>query len=137
MWEFFTEPEFQEKLDWMAAFVRDECEPLDLLFPRPGDPYDVHNKASRAILAPLREKVKEQGLWACHLGPELGGQGYGQLKLALMNEILGRSAWAPTVSAPPPPTPATPRSSPCTAPRNRRRATSTRCSRAISCPPSR
>ena len=97
MWEFFTEPEFQEKLDWMTAFVRDECEPLDLLFPRPGDPYDVHNKASRAILEPLREKVKEQGLWACHLGPELGGQGYGQLKLALMNEILGRSAWAPTV----------------------------------------
>ena len=97
MWEFFTEPEFQDKLDWMATFVRAECEPLDLLFPRPGDPYDVHNKASRAILAPLREKVKEQGLWACHLGPELGGQGYGQLKLALMNEILGRSAWAPTV----------------------------------------
>ena len=97
MWEFFTEPEFQEKLDWMTAFVRDECEPLDLLFPRPGDPYDVHNKASRAILAPLREKVKEQGLWACHLGPELGGQGFGQLKLALMNEILGRSGWAPTV----------------------------------------
>ena len=97
MWEFFTEPEFQEKLDWMAAFVRDECEALDLLFPHPGDPYDVHNKASRAILAPLREKVKEQGLWACHLGKELGGQGYGQLKLALMNEILGRSAWAPTV----------------------------------------
>ena len=49
MWEFFTEPEFQEKLDWMAAFVRDECEPLDLLFPRPGDPYDVQNKASREI----------------------------------------------------------------------------------------
>ena len=97
MWEFFTEPEFQQKLDWMTAFVRDECEPLDLLFPRPGDPYDVHNKASRAILAPLREKVKEQGLWACHLGPELGGQGFGQLKLALMNEILGRSGWAPTV----------------------------------------
>src|SRR6201996_5851572 len=97
MWEFFTEPEFQEKLDWTAAFVRDEGEPLDLLFPRPGDPFDVHNKASRAILAPLREKVKEQGLWACHLGPELGGKGYGQLKLALLNEILGRSGWAPIV----------------------------------------
>jgi len=97
MWEFSTEPEFQEKLDWMTTFVREECEPLDLLFPHGGDPYDVHNKASRAILNPLREKVKEQGLWACHLGPELGGQGYGQLKLALMNEILGRSYWAPTV----------------------------------------
>jgi acyl-CoA dehydrogenase len=97
MWEFSTEPEFQEKLDWMERFVREEVEPLDLLFPRAGDPYDTANTASRAILGPLREQVKAQGLWACHLGPELGGQGYGQLKLALMNEILGRSAWGPTV----------------------------------------
>ncbi|HVW43324.1 MAG TPA: acyl-CoA dehydrogenase family protein [Amycolatopsis sp.] len=97
MWEFSTEPEFQEKLDWMERFVREEVEPLDLLFPADGDPYDVGNKASRAILKPLQEQVRAQGLWACHLGPELGGQGYGQLKLALMNEILGRSHWAPTV----------------------------------------
>jgi acyl-CoA dehydrogenase len=41
--------------------------------------------------------VKAQGLWACHLGPNLGGPGYGQVKLALMNEIIGRSNWAPTV----------------------------------------
>ncbi|SQD95996.1 MULTISPECIES: acyl-CoA dehydrogenase family protein [unclassified Parafrankia] len=97
MWDFSTEPEFQEKLDWMARFVREECEPLDLLFPHGGDPYDVHNKASRAILKPLQAQVREQGLWACHLGPELGGHGFGQMKLALMNEILGRSYWAPTV----------------------------------------
>ena len=97
MWDFSTDPEFQEKLDWMSTFVREEVEPLDLLFPRGGDPYDVGNKASRAILKPLQEKVRQQGLWACHLGPELGGQGYGQMKLALMNEILGRSYWAPTV----------------------------------------
>jgi acyl-CoA dehydrogenase len=41
--------------------------------------------------------VKDNDLWACHLGPELGGQGYGQLKLALMNEILGRAKCAPSV----------------------------------------
>ena len=97
MWEFSTEPEFQEKLDWMERFVREEVEPLDLLFPAAGDPYDTGNMAARAVLAPLQEQVKAQGLWACHLGPELGGPGYGQLKLALMNEILGRSYWAPTV----------------------------------------
>ncbi|MCW2866663.1 MAG: acyl-CoA dehydrogenase domain protein [Marmoricola sp.] len=97
MWDFSTDPDFQQKLDWMAAFVREECEPLDLLFPHGGDPYDVQNRASRAILRPLQERVKEQGLWACHLGPELGGPGFGQLKLALMNEIIGRSYWAPTV----------------------------------------
>lgn len=97
MWDFSTEPEFQEKLDWMAQFVREECEPLDLLFPNRGDPYDTKNGVSRAILKPLQKQVRECGLWACHLGAELGGQGYGQVKLALMNEIMGRSYWAPTV----------------------------------------
>ncbi len=97
MWDFSTEPAFQQKLDWMEHFVREEVEPLDLLFPAAGDPYDTGNPAALAILRPLQQQVREQGLWACHLGPELGGQGYGQLKLALMNEIIGRSYWAPTV----------------------------------------
>jgi acyl-CoA dehydrogenase len=95
MWQ--TDPGFQSKLDWMMEFVKNECEPLDILFPGHGDPYDVGNKESRAAIKPLQERVKAQGLWACHLGAELGGPGYGQLKLALMNEILGRSYWAPTV----------------------------------------
>jgi acyl-CoA dehydrogenase len=97
MWDFSTDPDFAEKLAWMNRFVREECEPLDLLFPHGGDPYDVNNAAARAVLRPLQQQVKDQGLWACHLGPELGGPGYGQLKLALMNEIIGRSYWAPTV----------------------------------------
>ncbi|WP_063041571.1 acyl-CoA dehydrogenase family protein [Nocardia pseudovaccinii] len=97
MWDFKTDSDFQAKLDWMNAFVREECEPLDLLFPHIGQPYNPHNMAARAIVKPLQDKVRQQGLWACHLGPELGGQGYGQLKLALMNEIIGRSMWAPTV----------------------------------------
>ncbi|MBO0856209.1 MAG: acyl-CoA dehydrogenase family protein, partial [Nocardia sp.] len=53
--------------------------------------------ARRAAIDPLKQRVREQGLWATHLGPDLGGQGYGQLKLALLNEILGRSSWAPIV----------------------------------------
>lgn len=97
MWDFSTDPEFQAKLDWTNGFVREECEALDLLFPDHGDPYDTQNPVSRAILKPLQDEVKARGLWACHLGSELGGPGYGQVKLALMNEILGRSYWAPTV----------------------------------------
>ena len=95
--DFSVDPEFQKKLDWMQRFVRDEVETLDLLFPAGGAQFDVHNKESRAMLKPLQEKVKAQGLWACHLTPELGGKGYGQLRLALMNEIIGRSSWAPVV----------------------------------------
>ncbi|SHN17316.1 acyl-CoA dehydrogenase family protein [Cryptosporangium aurantiacum] len=97
MLDFTVESEFQAKLDWMADFVRTEVEPLDLLFPHGGDPYDTTNTKARRILRPLQEQVRAQGLWACHLGPDLGGQGYGQIKLAYMNEILGRSYWAPTV----------------------------------------
>ncbi len=97
MIDFSVEPEFQKKLDWINTFVREECETMDLLFPESAVQYDMSNKAARRHLKPLQEQVKAQGLWACHLGPHLGGPGYGQVKLALMNEILGRSRWAPTV----------------------------------------
>lgn len=93
-WDFETEPEFQAQLDWMDDFVRCEIEPLDLVLKSPGD---VRNPANLKLVRPLQAEVKARQLWACHLGPELGGQGYGQLKLALMNEILGRSSFAPTV----------------------------------------
>ena len=93
-WDFETEPEFQEKLDWIADFVRTRVEPLDLIL---DSPYDVKNPKNIELIRPLQEEVKRRALWACHLGPELGGPGYGQVKLALMNEILGRSRFAPTV----------------------------------------
>ncbi|MGL5839304.1 MAG: acyl-CoA dehydrogenase family protein [Sphingorhabdus sp.] len=97
MISFSVEPQFQAKLDWMKAFVRNECEPMDLLWPDPGTIYDTSHHASRRHLKPLQAQVRKVGLWACHLGPHLGGPGFGQVKLALMNEIIGRSAWAPTV----------------------------------------
>ena len=87
-WDFENDEEFQPALDWMDEFVREEIEPLDHVL---GSPYDITNPRNRQIVPKLQEEVKERGLWACHLGPELGGQGYGQLKLALMNEILGRA----------------------------------------------
>lgn len=93
-WDFETEPEFQRELNWLDAFVRDEVEPLDLVL---DNPYDKSDERMMKLVRPLQEQVKERGLWACHLGADLGGPGYGQLKLALMNEILGRSRFAPSV----------------------------------------
>ena len=97
MIDFSVEPEFQAKLDWMAKFVRDECETMDLLWPEQGCQFDPSLKSARDHAKPLQDQVKAQGLWACHLGANLGGPGYGQVKLALMNEIIGRSNWAPVV----------------------------------------
>jgi acyl-CoA dehydrogenase len=95
-WSFETDPEFQASLAWVDEFTRTEIEPLDLVFRGPGDPFDPNSPAAKAM-APLKAIVKERGLWACHLEHELGGQGYGQVNLGLMNEILGRSRFGPSV----------------------------------------
>lgn len=90
-WEFSTEPEFQSKLDWMAGFVRSEVWPLETLYA------DLEWDGLVRAVAPLQDEVRRQGLWAAHLDPELGGQGFGQVKLGLMHEILGSSPIAPLV----------------------------------------
>src|SRR3954463_15659257 len=86
-WDFSTDPEFQQQLDWMREFVRDEIWPLEVL----NLDYDQMMRA----MGPLQERVKQRGLWAAHLDKELGGQGFGQVKLGLMHEILGTSPYAP------------------------------------------
>jgi acyl-CoA dehydrogenase len=95
VWDFSTEPEFQLHLDWMRVFVRERIEPLDLMYG--GLAFHPTSGDLRVLVDGLKAAVRARGLWACHLGPELGGQGYGQLKLALMNEILGTSGWAPII----------------------------------------
>ena len=91
-WGFDTDPEFQPVLDWMESFVHEKVEPLDMVL---ADSYDVQNPDFIRLVRPLQQEVKDRGLWACHLGPDLGGPGFGQLKLALMNEVLGKSRFAP------------------------------------------
>jgi acyl-CoA dehydrogenase len=88
-WDFSTEPEFEQRLEWIRGFVRDEILPLETL--------DLDPVAFDRVTAPLKDEVKARGLWAAHLSPELGGQGFGQVKLGLIHEILGRSAHAPAV----------------------------------------
>ena len=94
-WDFSTDPEFQEKLDWTDKFVRENVEPLDMLYPKLN--FTPLEEPLKGLVDQLKDEVRAQGLWAAHLDPELGGKGYGQLKLALLNEVLGRSSWAPIV----------------------------------------
>jgi acyl-CoA dehydrogenase len=88
-WDFSTEPEFEKKLEWMRTFVKEEVYPLEVL--------DTDQAGFARVLRPLQDEVKKQKLWATHLPPELGGQGYGQVKLGLMHEIEGATVWAPSV----------------------------------------
>ena len=95
--DFDIEPEFAEKLAWVREFVETEIEPLDLYFAGRVSPYDKANEEAMRLVRPLQQRVRDEGLWACHMGPELGGKGFGQVRLALLNEILGRSSFAPSV----------------------------------------
>jgi acyl-CoA dehydrogenase len=88
-WDFSTDPEFEERLDWMRTFVRDQVVPLETL--------DLDHDTYLRVAEPLKQQVKDAGLWAAHLDPELGGQGFGQIKLALMHEILGTTDFAPLI----------------------------------------
>ena len=69
-WDFETEPEFEEKLEWMRGFLADEIMPLE------GLPAEIQNDRARMdeLTAPLKEQVKEKELWAAHLPPELGDE---------------------------------------------------------------
>jgi len=93
-WDFETDPDYQAELDWVDDFVRNEVEPVDQVI---AHAYDMKDPVRMALIPPLQAKVRERGLWACHLGPNLGGPGYGQVKLALLNEILGRTHSGPIV----------------------------------------
>lgn len=80
-WDFTTEPEFQAGLDWADRFVRDDDEPLTLVLP--GRRCEIPSARVRSVIDALKQRVREEGLWAAHLGPELGGKGFGQLKADL------------------------------------------------------
>jgi acyl-CoA dehydrogenase len=83
-WDFETDAEFASQLSWMRSFIDGEIVPLEpVLDELPADEWQV-------VKRHLQAKVKAQGLWGAFLDPKLGGAGFGQMKLALMSEIIGR-----------------------------------------------
>ncbi len=53
-WCFETEREFQEKLDRVDAFLRDEVEPLEGVVE---NPYVVEDPSRKRLIPPLQAKV--------------------------------------------------------------------------------
>ncbi|MGR7000119.1 acyl-CoA dehydrogenase family protein [Yinghuangia aomiensis] len=90
-WDFETDPEFAAQLAWMRGFVDDHLIPLEPVFDElPSDEWKTVKKH-------LQDQVKAQGLWGAFLDPKLGGKGFGQLKLALMSEVIGRCMMSMTI----------------------------------------
>ncbi len=102
MIDFDVEPEFQEQIDWVERFTKEEIEPLDQFMSvgrrKDGSPLDGDSwGVIRQHIANLKQQVKDQGLWGFHLGPDLGGPGLGQVKLCLLNEKLGKTRMGPSL----------------------------------------
>jgi alkylation response protein AidB-like acyl-CoA dehydrogenase/aminoglycoside phosphotransferase (APT) family kinase protein len=83
-WDFETDPEFEEHLQWMRRFIDEDLIPLEPIMEQ------LPPEEWAAVKAHLQGRVKERGLWGAFLDPALGGPGFGQMKLALMSEIIGR-----------------------------------------------
>ena len=64
-WDFKTDPEFQEKLDWMETFVRDEIFPLEVL----GDVWRTpEGRYVNRRLGKVRERSSQEGISATVAG---------------------------------------------------------------------
>jgi acyl-CoA dehydrogenase len=80
-------PEVAELRARYRAFLDEEILPVEQAINR-------EDEASDALLADLRGRAKDSGLWAPHVPPEAGGTGQGFLVYALLNEEIGRCVWA-------------------------------------------
>ena len=90
-WDFSTDPELQLQLDWTRRYVDEVILPLEVA----GE--GLNQRQLDALWQPCKDEVKARGFWAPHLPPEHGGGGKGQMALALIHEILGRSVLAPEI----------------------------------------
>jgi acyl-CoA dehydrogenase len=64
----------------------------------PNEPaLDREDGDADALVQELRGRAKAEGLWAPHVGPEVGGTGRGFLAYAHLNEVIGRALWGQLV----------------------------------------
>ena len=86
--DFTMTPEIREMRQKVRAFMDEHIYPNEEFLTEGGD-------EALALMQELRGKVKKMGMWAPHLPAEAGGMGIGFMSYVYMNEILGRSVFAP------------------------------------------
>ncbi|GAG12136.1 unnamed protein product, partial [marine sediment metagenome] len=86
--DFTITPEIREMRQKVRAFMDEYIYPNEEFIIEGGD-------EALALMKELQAKVKKMGMWAPHLPAEAGGMGIGFMSYVYINEILGRSAFAP------------------------------------------
>jgi acyl-CoA dehydrogenase len=59
----------------VEEFVREEVEPVDQVVEHA---WDLNDPVRQRLIPPLQQRVRERGLWATHLGPNLGAPATGR-----------------------------------------------------------
>ena len=88
MADFSLSPEIRELRRKTTDFMEEHIYPNEATFHEGGP-------QAEELMKDLRARTKAMGMWAPHLPVEAGGMGIGFLPYAMINEILGRSPFAP------------------------------------------
>jgi alkylation response protein AidB-like acyl-CoA dehydrogenase len=88
--DFTLSPEIKEQRRKVKTFLDEHIIPNEPVLSQ-------HDDEATALMKDLQARVKAMGMWALFIGPEAGGSGTGFLPYAFINEILGRSPFAPRV----------------------------------------
>ncbi len=88
MVDFNLSPEIRELRRKAKAFLDERIIPNEPVLAQ-------HDAESAALMKDLQAQARATGMWAMFIGPEAGGTGTGFLPYAYVNEILGRSPFAP------------------------------------------
>ena len=86
--DFTITPEVRGMRQKVAAFMDEHIYPNEQLLADGGDERE-------SLMKELQGKTKKMGMWAPHLPAEAGGMGIGFMPYVYINEILGRSPFAP------------------------------------------
>ena len=88
MADFSLSPEIKELRRKVTDFMEEQIYPNEHILHQGGP-------EAEDLMRELQARTKAMGMWAMFIGPEAGGTGTGFLPYAYVNEILGRSPFAP------------------------------------------
>jgi len=81
-------PEIREMRQRVRSFMDEHIFPNE-------EALSEHNGQSESLMKDLQGRAKSTGIWAPHLPAEAGGMGIGFMTYVYINELLGRSPYAP------------------------------------------
>jgi alkylation response protein AidB-like acyl-CoA dehydrogenase len=95
--DFAIPPHVEEIRAWARQFIEEKVIPWEA----EGFRYDEEHfplcSEDHPYIRELQAQVKAKGYWAMHLPSEAGGRGLNVMEYGLVNEIIGRSYFAPRV----------------------------------------